>query len=80
MGPDVKVVGYYIDINYANSNAGYNEDLDTNEKGFDVIYNTAWAKNLQLRLRGNYVQDWTGTPDVNVRDFAEYRFIANYSF
>jgi len=80
MGPDVKVVGYYIDINYANSNAGYDENLDTNEKGFDIIYNTAWAKNLQLRLRGNFVQDWTGTQDVNVRDFSEYRFIANYTF
>ncbi len=80
MGPDVKVVGYYIDINYANSNAGYDEKLDTNEKGFDIIYNTAWAKNLQLRLRGNFTHDWTGTKDVNTRDFSEYRFIANYSF
>ena len=80
MGPDVKVVGYYIDINYANSNVTYDQNLDTNEKGFDVIYNTAWAKNLQLRLRGNYVTDWTGTAGTNARDFSEYRFIANYKF
>ncbi|WP_324171010.1 OprD family outer membrane porin [Sulfurimonas sp.] len=82
MGADVKVVGYYIGINYANSNAGYNEKLNTNEKGFDIIYNTAWAKNLQLRLRGNYVSDWTAAPNGtdDVRDWSEYRLIANYKF
>ena len=80
MGPDVKVVGYYVKVDYANSNAGFNEDLDTDEKGFDIIYNTAWAKNLQLRLRGNMVKDWTSTGTQDVRDFKEYRFIANYSF
>ena len=81
MGPDVKVVGYYVNVDLDKNN-GYTDFDKTEEKGFDIIYNTAWAKNLQLRLRGNYVTDWsgTGTPVVNGRDWSEYRFIANYNF
>jgi hypothetical protein len=84
MGPDVKVVGYYANYDMHKNN-GYTE-VDAKEAGFDIIYNTAFAKGLQLRLRGNYATDFYGkTSDVAPANngtvgWSEYRFIANYSF
>ncbi|MDA3908567.1 MAG: OprD family outer membrane porin [Sulfurimonas sp.] len=84
MGPDVKVVGYYANYDMHKNN-GYTE-VDAKEGGFDIIYNTAFAKGLQLRLRGNYATDFYGkTSDVapannGTVSWSEYRFIANYTF
>ena len=79
MGPDLKAVVYYVNVDLDKNN-GYTGFDKTEEKGFDFIYNTDFVKNLQLRLRGNYVTDWSGTPTANGRDWSEYRFIANYNF
>jgi hypothetical protein len=84
MGPDVKVVCYYANYDMAKNN-GYTE-VDAKEAGFDIIYNTAFAKGLQLRLRGNYATDFYGKktdvdPTLNGNvSWSEYRFIANYNF
>lgn len=84
MGPDVKVVGYYANFDMHKNN-GYTE-VDAKEGGFDIIYNTDFAKGLQLRLRGNYATDFYGkTSDVAAANngtvsWSEYRFIANYTF
>ena len=84
MGPDVKVVGYYANYDMHENN-GYTE-VDAKEVGFDIIYNTAWAKGLQLRLRGNFADDFYGKEsDLTAANngtvsWSEYRFIANYSF
>ncbi|WP_321777778.1 OprD family outer membrane porin [Sulfurimonas sp.] len=84
MGPDLKVVGYYIKTDLDKNNGYYNNTVkvidSTTEKGFDIIYNTSFAKNLQLRLRGNYVTDWSDKTTGETRDWSEYRFIANYTF
>jgi len=79
MGPDVKAVAYYVNVDLDKNN-GYTSFDETQEKGFDIIYNTDFVKNLQLRLRGNYVTDWSGSSTADGRDWSEYRFIANYNF
>ncbi len=82
MGPDLKTVIYYVNVDLDKNN-GYTGFDKTEEKGFDIIYNTDFVKNLQLRLRGNYVTDWSSasaTSTADGRDWSEYRFIANYSF
>ncbi|MDO9305151.1 MAG: OprD family outer membrane porin [Sulfuricurvum sp.] len=55
------------------------------ESGFDIIFNPQTFKNLQLRLRANYTDDFyqysSVTPSANGSvSWDEYRFIANYNF
>ncbi len=77
-GPDLKTVAYYA--NYSmDKNNGYTHG-DAKEAGFDIIYNTSFVKNLQLRLRANYADDFNVKPDGNTLGWSEYRFIANYNF
>ena len=78
-GPDLKAVLYYATYDM-DKNSGYSKD-DASESGFDLIYNTGFVKNLQLRLRGNYADDFynAGNGGKTV-GWDEYRFIANYSF
>ncbi|MBL0707815.1 MAG: OprD family outer membrane porin [Sulfurimonas sp.] len=78
MGPDVKLALYYISVDLDKNN-GYTYG-DTDEKGFDIIYNTQWAKGLQLRLRGNYSNDFNVAANGDTVGWSEYRFIANYTF
>jgi len=84
MGADVKVVAYHATYEMADNN-GYTQ-ADAKESGFDIIYNTDFIKNLQLRFRGNFADDfYVKTTDVDVTkngsvSWDEYRFIANYSF
>jgi hypothetical protein len=74
----LKAVGYYA--NFAmDDNNGYTSD-DASEAGFDFIYNTKFAKNLQLRLRGNFPTDFNVNATGDTVDWSEYRFIANYNF
>ena len=77
-GPDLKTVLYYADYNMDKNN-GYTNG-DTDEAGFDIIYNTSFVKNLQLRLRGNFSNDFYEDAAGDSVSWDEYRFIANYSF
>ncbi|MCD6172902.1 MAG: OprD family outer membrane porin [Sulfurimonas sp.] len=77
-GPDLKTVLYYADYNMDKNN-GYTND-DTDEAGFDIIYNTSFVKNLQLRFRGNFSNDFNVNTAGDTVSWDEYRFIANYSF
>ncbi len=77
-GPDLKTVLYYADYDIDKNN-GYTVG-DTDEMGFDIIYNTGFVKNLQLRLRGNYSDDFNVATNGTTVGWDEYRFIANYNF
>ncbi|CAA6825214.1 MAG: FIG01144323: hypothetical protein [uncultured Sulfurovum sp.] len=73
-GTDVKATGYYASFDVgANSTVGANNKAT--ESGFDIQYNPAGIKNLNLRLRANYPRDF-----VSGLDWDEYRIIANYNF
>jgi len=78
-GPNLKTVLYYADYDMDKNN-GYTYG-DAAEAGFDVIYYPELVKNLQLRLRGNFADDFN-VADVtgNTVGWNEYRFIANYNF
>ena len=83
-GPDLKTVFYYASFDMADNN-GYTEN-DADEAGFDFIYKPASVKNLNLRLRGNFANDFyvkerdTDTTLNGAVGWSEYRFIANYNF
>ncbi|WP_455756604.1 OprD family outer membrane porin [Sulfurimonas sp.] len=77
-GPDLKTVAYYADFDMDRYN-GYTSG-DAGETGFDIIYNLASVKNLQLRLRGNFADDFNVNSAGDTVGWSEYRFIANYSF
>ena len=77
-GPDLKTVLYYAAYDMAENN-GYTSD-DASEAGFDIIYNTSFVENLQLRVRGNYASDFNVNSDGDSVGWDEYRFIANYNF
>ncbi len=83
-GPDLNTVLYYVNFDMAENN-GYTEN-DAGEAGFDIIYNTGFVKNLQLRLRGNFTSDfYVKETDADVTlngavSWDEYRFIVNYNF
>ncbi len=49
------------------------------ESGFDIIFNPQTFKNLQLRLRANYTDDFYAQSAGSI-SWDEYRFIANYNF
>ncbi len=84
MGPNLKTVLYYANYSMAQYN-GYTED-DAKEAGFDIIYYPELVKNLQLRLRGNFANDFyvkTSSTDASLNGsvgWNEYRFIMNYKF
>ncbi|EQB35604.1 hypothetical protein M947_10000 [Sulfurimonas hongkongensis] len=77
-GPDFKAVIYYANFDMDKYN-GYTED-DASESGFDLIYNTDFVKELQLRLRGNYARDFNVNTTSDTVSWNEYRFIVNYNF
>jgi len=74
----LKTVAYYATFDMADNN-GYTFD-DASEVGFDFIYNTKFAKNLQLRLRGNFADNFNVATNGDTVGWSEYRFIANYKF
>ena len=77
-GPDLKTVVYYGSYDMADNN-GYTND-DASETGFDVIYKPEFVKNLNLRLRGNFAEDFNVGATGDTVGWNEYRFIANYNF
>jgi hypothetical protein len=79
LGVNVTATAYYAQFDMA-SNAGSASlnNLDAQEAGFDLQYYPAAVKNLQLRLRGNFPNNFTNASGG--RDWDEYRFIASYKF
>ena len=78
LGANVLATLYYANFNMA-ANNGYTYG-DAKESGFDVIYNPSIVKNLQLRLRANYADDFNVATSGATTSWDEYRFIANYNF
>ncbi|MEF3191306.1 MAG: OprD family porin, partial [Campylobacterales bacterium] len=76
-GADVTASAYYAEFDVGINN-GYIPNtykVTTAEPGFDIIWNNAMTKNLQLRLRGNFPDKFNATTS-----WSEYRLIANYNF
>lgn len=77
-GADVKASAYYIAFNVGDE-ATYATGLNSKESGFEVEYNPANVKNLNLKLRANYPKDF-GVVGTEPFSWSEYRLIANYNF
>jgi len=78
-GPDFTTALYYANFDMDKNN-GYTVG-DATESGFDLIYNTGFVKNLQLRLRGNYARDFNVNATTgNKTSWNEHRFIVSYKF
>ncbi|PHM17010.1 MAG: porin [Sulfuricurvum sp. PD_MW2] len=71
---------YYTEFDMDKLN-GYSTNYawTAKESGFDIIFNPQAVKNLQLRLRANYADDFYQSSTGSV-SWDEYRFIANYNF
>lgn len=53
---------------------------DASEWGLDFIYYPSYVKNLQVRFRGNFTNDFYTASDDSTVEWNEYRFILNYNF
>ena len=73
-GVDLSATAYYATYDM-DANSGYGAARTATESGFDIKYNPALVKNLNLRLRGNFPTEFGDN-----RDWNEFRFIANYNF
>ena len=72
----LKATAYYAEFNVGSKNTYKpGRDWTAKESGFDIQYDVAAVKGLNLRLRANYPRDFAPGLDWN-----EYRLIANYSF
>lgn len=78
MGANVVATLYYANFDMADNNK-YTYG-DASESGFDVIYKPEVLKNLELRLRANYANDFNVNAAGTTTSWDEYRFIANYNF
>lgn len=76
MGANVSATLYYTSFDVEGFTGSYTSGKTT-EPGFDVIWNPEAVKNLQLRFRGNFPDDYKKS---NGYSWDEYRFIANYNF
>lgn len=80
LGQDITASAYYASFK-VNSANNYTDKVTTTEPGFDVTYNNAGIKNLQLRLRGNFPNDFRkNLTTAETTSWKEYRVIANYNF
>ncbi|MFA6190744.1 MAG: OprD family outer membrane porin [Sulfurimonas sp.] len=78
-GSDVNTELYYANFDMADYN-GYTFG-NAIESGFDVTYKPEAVKNLSLRLRANYADDFNVAKTTGyTTSWNEYRFIANYNF
>jgi hypothetical protein len=79
LGANVLATLYYANFDMAKNN-GYTYN-DASEMGFDIIFKPAVVKNLELRLRANYADDFhVANTTGYTTGWDEYRFIANYNF
>ena len=72
----IKASAYYVEFDVGQSNtykAG--QAWTATESGFDIQYDVAAVKGLNLRLRANFPRDF-----AQGLDWDEYRVIANYNF
>lgn len=76
---DITASAYYTSFKVDSDNT-YTKAVTTTEPGFDIIYNNAGLKNLQLRLRGNFPKDFRKVANGETTSWNEYRVIANYNF
>ncbi len=74
LGVNLSTTLYYAEFDVPND-TGYGTSRTAKEPGFDVIYYPEFVKNLQLRFRGNFPNEFS-----NNLDWDEYRFIVNYNF
>ena len=86
MGANVVASAYYASFDM-DKNSGYGEARIVTEPGFDIAYKPAAVKNLELKFRGNFPRQYEdktvttpSTTSTDVRNWDEYRFIANYNF
>ena len=72
----LKASAYYVEFDIGSLNTYKpGQAWTATEAGFDIQYDVAAVKGLNLRLRANYPRDFApGT------DWDEYRLIANYNF
>ncbi len=78
-GPKLSTAVYYTYFDMAQYN-GYTYG-DASEAGFDVIYYPSVIKNLQVRFRGNFTNDFAVAQTTGyTTEWDEYRFILNYNF
>lgn len=78
LGANITTTAYYTSFDM-DANSGYGIKRTATEPGFDIIYNDAIIKNLQLRLRGNFPRKFAESASGDV-GWDEYRFIVNYNF
>ena len=72
----LKASAYYVEFDVGQSNTYKpGQAWTASESGFDIQYDVAAVKGLNLRLRANYPRDFAPGLDWN-----EYRLIANYNF
>ena len=72
----LKASAYYVEFDIGSLNTYKpGEAWTATEAGFDIQYDVAAVKGLNLRLRANYPRDFA--PGL---DWDEYRLIANYNF
>jgi len=72
----LKASAYYVEFDIGQSNTYKpGQAWTASESGFDIQYDIAAVKGLNLRLRANYPRDFA--PGL---DWDEYRLIANYNF
>jgi len=76
LGVNLNATGYYTNYTMAENN-GYTSG-DASESGFDIIYYP--IKDLQLRFRANFPEEFNVAADGNTAGWSEYRFIVNYNF
>jgi hypothetical protein len=74
MGVNLSTAVYYAEFDVTAA-AGYSTARTTKEPGFDIKYYPEAVKNLQVRFRANFPDDFA--TDV---DWDEYRLILNYNF
>jgi imipenem/basic amino acid-specific outer membrane pore len=80
IGQDITASAYYASFKVNTANT-YTKAETTTEPGFDITYNNAGIKNLQLKLRGNFPDKFkTSTTTNETTSWKEYRVIANYNF
>jgi imipenem/basic amino acid-specific outer membrane pore len=80
LGANITTTAYYASFDM-DANSGYGIARTATEPGFDIIYNDAIIKNLQLRLRGNFPRKFAESSTTSGSlGWDEYRFIANYNF
>jgi len=76
LGEDVTASVYYTEFDVAATNSyDFGTAWTASESGWDIQYNVASVKGLNLRARANYPRDFK-----NGLDWDEYRLIVNYNF